>query len=207
MAAYRRAPALQRLVDEVNAVHPNRDRRSDGWIGDAAHRARKSDHNPDGDGSVNAQDFDVDGLDVHRLLVAAFTDHRTDHVIHDAGLYTRGRGFKPIRYTGANPHRTHIHISISHAPALENDTSSWNYLRPPTPMPAAAPLKRKRRIMAGSIVYVADGFAAPHGVLASNGGFVILQAENERVNLQTAGVPTVWVTATTLTSLIADARA
>ncbi len=34
------------LRNQVNRAFPNRDRRSDGWVGDSSHSARKSDHNP-----------------------------------------------------------------------------------------------------------------------------------------------------------------
>lgn len=46
------------LRDQLNEAYPNRDKRSDGWIGDKAHQARKSDHNPDKDGWVHAIDID-----------------------------------------------------------------------------------------------------------------------------------------------------
>ena len=49
-----------RLRDQVNKAFPNRDKRSDGWIGDRAHQARKSDHNPDAKGFVHALDIDAD---------------------------------------------------------------------------------------------------------------------------------------------------
>lgn len=61
------APPRPRLVAagvtlrrQVDQAFPKRDRRSDGWIGDKAHQARKSDHNSDRDGWVHALDIDAD---------------------------------------------------------------------------------------------------------------------------------------------------
>lgn len=61
------APPRPRLVAagvtlrrQVDQAFPRRDRRSDGWIGDKAHQARKSDHNPDSRGWVHALDIDAD---------------------------------------------------------------------------------------------------------------------------------------------------
>ena len=56
------------LRDQVNKRWPNRDKASDGWIGDAAHAARDgwgtngrgSYHNPDPNGIVHAIDLDED---------------------------------------------------------------------------------------------------------------------------------------------------
>ena len=51
--SYRIAKSLGLLAATVNAAAPNRSKASDGWIGDASHAARKSDHNPNrtpGDG-------------------------------------------------------------------------------------------------------------------------------------------------------------
>jgi hypothetical protein len=48
------------LRTQVNERWPNRDKRTDGWIGDKAHQARQSDHNPDAKGWVRAIDLDAD---------------------------------------------------------------------------------------------------------------------------------------------------
>lgn len=108
---YHLHPALARLVSEADALWPNRDRSSDGWIGDRAHAARKSDHNPDAFGSVNAYDFDVDGIDTAALIAAAEAHPATSYWIFDSRLAHRSTGFRQVPYTGSNPHRSHLHIS------------------------------------------------------------------------------------------------
>lgn len=48
------------LRNQINKRWPKRDKRSDGWLGDAAHKARASDHNADARGLVHALDIDAD---------------------------------------------------------------------------------------------------------------------------------------------------
>lgn len=50
------------LRAQINKRWPTREKTSDGWIGDRAHAARKSDHNPDSRGWVHALDVDADLL-------------------------------------------------------------------------------------------------------------------------------------------------
>jgi hypothetical protein len=50
------------LRAQVNKRWPNREKLSDGWIGNREHAARKSDHNPDAQGWVHALDIDADLL-------------------------------------------------------------------------------------------------------------------------------------------------
>jgi len=53
--------AGQQLREQFDDTFPDRDRRSDGWIGDARHSSRPSDHNPDPTTAVvRASDTDRD---------------------------------------------------------------------------------------------------------------------------------------------------
>lgn len=58
MAAWRPVAGIITLRDQVNKKFPKRDKRSDGIVGDSAHQARPSDHNPDSRGYVHALDID-----------------------------------------------------------------------------------------------------------------------------------------------------
>lgn len=127
MADWYLAPSLVALRIEINRLWPNRDRTSDGSIGDASHAARKSDHNPDWDagGVVRAIDVDKDGIDVQALLDATIGDQRVWYVIWDRHIYSRTYNWAKRPYDGENPHTKHVHISINHTKAAETDTSLW----------------------------------------------------------------------------------
>jgi len=127
---YYLAPALVSLRNEVNKAHPRRDKTSDGWIGDPAHAARKSDHNPDydpgDDGVVRALDIDHDGIDKHELRRRVIADPRTEYFIQDGLIYTRQNGMRPARYTGTNKHDKHSHTSLRHGDTYER-AGGWGY--------------------------------------------------------------------------------
>lgn len=60
----RLSKAAIQLREQFDDTYPDRDRRSDGWIGDTRHASRPSDHNPDPKtGVVRAIDID---RDVHK---------------------------------------------------------------------------------------------------------------------------------------------
>ena len=70
------AESLEQLLGQIRAYYPTRSTVSDGGLGDAAHAARTSDHNPDAAGVVHARDFTHDPavFDAHAFadrLVAA----------------------------------------------------------------------------------------------------------------------------------------
>lgn len=117
--------AAEQLRSEINAKYPNRDKRSDGWIGDTAHNARKSDHNPDKQGWVRAIDIDSDlvkGSSKESWLlaeqiktIALKGDKRISYVIHQHRIASPLKNWAWRVYKGSNPHVSHIHISFTKA--------------------------------------------------------------------------------------------
>ena len=123
--------AGQQLREMIDDAFPDRDRRSDGWIGDAAHSNRKSDHNPDkANGIVRAIDVDKD-LDsrsstgaylADQIRECAKKDKRISYVIY-AGKIASAKSFWRFRpYSGINSHHAHIHISFT---KKGDENGSW----------------------------------------------------------------------------------
>lgn len=124
------------LRDQIDRRWPKRDKRSDGWIGDTAHKARVSDHNPDKRGYVFAIDVDENfGVGRWRNGKAAMNfanellaysrstlpgSDRVKYVVYEnriaSGTYKstwwrwRGKGYG---------HTAHVHISFTEA-AVKN---------------------------------------------------------------------------------------
>jgi hypothetical protein len=134
---YRLATSLDNLFNEVNAAYPKRDRKTDGWLGDPAHQARVSQHNPDDKGIVRAIDVDKDGIDVKALLKAAIGHPAVWYVIHNGVIWSRTHGWKPRRYIGANAHEGHVHISIVGTDAAAKWAGRWLGGTPPRTKVAA----------------------------------------------------------------------
>jgi len=126
---WRLAASLKKLFDQVNALYPDRDRASDGAIGDAAHAASVSDHNPDKFGIVNAIDITHDpksGCDAGELAEALRKgmDSRIKYVIFAGRMFSSypAHGspawvWRP--YTGKNQHNKHVHVSVQDDAAWE----------------------------------------------------------------------------------------
>lgn len=121
MTTPRRAHSLQTLLGQINDLAPNRSKVSDGWIGDPAHAARKSDHNPDENGIVNALDITHDprgGMDGEAFSEALrdAKDSRIKYVIWNRRIMSGKDGPSPWqwrKYDGSNPHTKHVHISVN----------------------------------------------------------------------------------------------
>lgn len=132
--AWRLARSLSTLRDQINALSPNRDKRSDGTKGDDAHASRKSDHNPNSKGVVQALDLTDDethGVDNWRLANALIEgrDRRLKYLIADGQICSGAGGPSPWKwrkYTGANSHHHHLHLSVMDDPKLYDDASEWS---------------------------------------------------------------------------------
>ncbi len=128
MATWHLAPSLKRLQYELDDRYPGRPK--DGTIGDAAHAARPSEHNPDRDsdgmprGAVSAMDV-YTGKVPSSLVQTLIKDKRVWYVIHKRVIYSRTYGFRPRAYTGSNPHNSHIHISLNQTQAAHDSTANW----------------------------------------------------------------------------------
>lgn len=140
-------PCLATLWDEFDAIAPDRDRRSDGWIGDKAHEQTVSDHNDDETGRVPIRDADskpeVHALDVDDdLRVPGLTmedvvqhvlarcrsgaERRLRYIIWQHRIWEASNGWAKRAYTGPNGHTQHAHFSASYVTARESDTGSWH---------------------------------------------------------------------------------
>ena len=134
------APSLVQLRSEVNRRWPNRPKGSDGTVGDTSHNARKSDHNPNERGSVNAFDITYPGVDP-KIVIAAVSKHPSaNYVIFNKNIYSKKSNWKAVAYTGTNPHKTHLHVSILQSASAERDTTPW--LAGATVKPKPKPVKR-----------------------------------------------------------------
>lgn len=135
MASWRLNGSLTRFRAAVDAAYPNRDRTTDGTIGDPAHQLTDSDHNPDPDGTVDAWDMDRDLLPTVAASLAAievlkrvFQAHpaarywiHNDQIAHRRDGWVR-RAYKPTD-PDRNRHIKHVHWNTNEA--TEDSTAPW----------------------------------------------------------------------------------
>jgi peptidoglycan hydrolase-like protein with peptidoglycan-binding domain len=123
--AWRLAPSLVSLRSEINGKWPNRDKRSDGTVGNAEHSSRVSDHNPNERDLVNAIDIDVDGINVAELIAAYKKHPSTNYYIYNRKIFSSRFKFIGRPYFGANQHKSHVHLSIKQTIAAEQSRVAW----------------------------------------------------------------------------------
>jgi hypothetical protein len=124
--------AGQQLREQIDDDYPDRDRRSDGVAADARHYATNpsSDHIPR-NGIVRALDIDAN-LNAHPEETYALVekirkcakrgDKRIKYIIYDGKIMSPILGWKRRKYKGANPHRSHFHISFT---TLGDNDGKW----------------------------------------------------------------------------------
>jgi hypothetical protein len=137
---YKLCKAGQQLREQFDDTYPERDRTSDGWIGDARHSARPSDHNPDYKNAVDGVAY-VRAIDIDRDLAgkkkpdlmpdladqirhAAKSDPRIAYIIFNGKIASPRMGWRWRKYSGINPHDHHCHISFT--PKGDTDGSFFN---------------------------------------------------------------------------------
>ena len=121
------SPSLVRLM----AAFADRGHVNSGCVGDQAHAARKSDHNPDASGYAHAQDIH-EKLDhdmqpyVDFIMANPGLFPQVKYMIYEGFIYYPNDGARPAgkyTYTGPNAHAGHLHVSI-HADATHY-AGSW----------------------------------------------------------------------------------
>lgn len=164
--AWRLAKSLEVLRAQVNSKHPGRSKLSDGTIGDTAHQATGSDHNPNAAGVVTALDLTHDpvhGFDSWKFagLLRINKDPRIKYVISNGRIFSsvvHPWEWRP--YTGPNKHAHHVHISVMGDPALCDLVSEWKIDTASSPVVTPRPAETRpagitadmRRRMAKKII-------------------------------------------------------
>ncbi|MET0416555.1 MAG: hypothetical protein ABW022_11100 [Actinoplanes sp.] len=156
MASWVVVPCLDALRDEFNKLNPNRDKASDGSIGDSNHTS-SSDHTPDEDSrvlrdhdadsknEVHARDIDKTGPwpggeTFHQIVMRILDGERKkwrdpndkcrlSYVIWAGKIYDKDNDFQPETYGGLNGHYEHGHFSARYETSCENDTRPWGVVR------------------------------------------------------------------------------
>jgi hypothetical protein len=119
------APSIRKLLEQTNAKYPKRSKDSDGIWPSAAHTKA----NPNSDHEAgNALDItaDLGTKTTMRGFIAwvLVNPHPAlEYIIHDGTIWSRSRDFKPVRYAGSNPHRSHAHFSVRES--KRSSTRAW----------------------------------------------------------------------------------
>lgn len=136
-------PNLATLRAEFDQRWPRRDRTTDGWVGNLAHQAYPSGHNPDESGNAERQDADrideVRGLDLDADVDPAAGDEllaeldrirqtpalrgRLIYMIYRRKIASASNGWVWVDYDGDSPHTEHGHVS-GH-PDHDDNTAPW----------------------------------------------------------------------------------
>lgn len=144
-AAWILVASLVAMRNEFNRVFPDRDKSSDGSVGDLAHQQGTSGHNPDEEGhsettdaddinEVRAIDIDADlrmpGVSMEDVIQYLVQQCRAGkitfirYIIFNKRIWSKSSSWITRAYSGANPHDKHAHVSCEPDTASENTTKS-----------------------------------------------------------------------------------
>lgn len=136
--AWRSVESLKKLRAQVTEAWPGVNQDEFGTIGDEAHQATTSDHNPEPDGTVDAMDVPHQpeiGLDSYKLAddLLASHDYRIKYIISNSRIggdvaYGERNNVPPWTwhpYHGSNPHDRHMHISVNDLG--QDDPAPWKF--------------------------------------------------------------------------------
>ena len=159
---WRVARSIETLARQIDAVWPTR-HGTDGTVGDLSHQARRSDHNPNRAGVVTAIDVGVVG-NQGKMLVAglvAARDRRVKYVIHAGAIWRNYEkpglpAWTRAPYRGSNPHRDHVHVSVSRYDWKYDNPARWD-LGPLDQIPQPGP--EEPLVSRLPTLKIRDGFA------------------------------------------------
>ena len=119
--AKRATPAAIAVLRQATAHWPKRKKASDGLLPSAAHVKQNpnSDHNSGF--AVDITHDPVNGIDCAFAFIKLQQDKRVKYLIFNGKIWSKEKGNR--EYTGPNPHKKHLHISIKET--CGNDTSPW----------------------------------------------------------------------------------
>lgn len=144
------APVLTRglatFSAELDATFPNREKYTDGWIGDSSHSSSTSGHNPDKTGRAEYKDGDakdeVRAIDRDKDLRSSVTMEQViqylvrlgragvylpfRYFIYNGRIWRKSTGWLTEVYTGANKHDQHAHFSGDYTQKADEWTGSLN---------------------------------------------------------------------------------
>lgn len=162
--AWRSAHSLNTLRAEINAAAPNRSKASDGTIGDPAHAARVSDHNPNRAGVVRAFDVTHDpknGVDCNVLaanIIGRFGEIPAltsgSYVIWQGRIWSYDK--RHLGWRDSSGHDKHMHVSVATAASGYDSTAPWGVMGDDMASAADianAVLNTKDRILGGRSVH------------------------------------------------------
>jgi hypothetical protein len=158
MTSWQLTVGLQHLRNQVDYFFPGRDKTSDGTIGDKAHQAETSGHNPDDtagskaewnqdpDSTPEVRAWDMDNNLQPGFDCQVFVNHIVGlkpssvlrYVIYNRKIYEASNGWKAAAYDGPSPHTEHVHFSGAYSQAADgNNTFDYRLEEIPVALTAA----------------------------------------------------------------------